>query len=256
MNQTPLELAQTLFMEGTNEENARGFLNVAYQDGHAVQKAIQTVYHAQSVAPEPIVTESNDDAACRTKTFCRPLSITSNGIRWRVSRTFRTVLTGEIELTDEEAGLFADRAIQQRCPVVQPDQNGEFPRPVDGALWMASRGIPQAPLRPNTKDAFLPDWPSKATRDSKQIMQWWNEYPGCNFGSVALQGGPFVFEADKPAGRRQTDTRQVRADRATLHQPVHHPVQSRARGIAGICTARGLKTLAKKPRNITISAFA
>jgi hypothetical protein len=84
-------------------------------------------------------------------------------------------------------------------PVLLPDANGEFPTPVDGALWMAAFGIPQTPLRAGTKSAFLPEWPDHATTDPAQIRAWAAQYPGCNFGSVGLKGGPFVFEVDSSA---------------------------------------------------------
>ncbi len=83
-------------------------------------------------------------------------------------------------------------------PIVQPDTNGEFPTPVDGALWMGSIGIPQTPLQKGTKKPFLPAWEQNATLDPEQIRAWAAEYPGCNFGSVAKSGAHFVFEADSP----------------------------------------------------------
>lgn len=82
--------------------------------------------------------------------------------------------------------------------VVQPDANGEFPSPVDGALWMASLGIPQTPLQKGTKKPFLDAWQDKATTNSEQIRKWATEYPGCNFGSVGKAGKHFVFEVDSP----------------------------------------------------------
>ena len=85
----------------------------------------------------------------------------------------------------------------------QPDQNGEFSTPLDGALWMsATFGIPQTPLK--GKAPFLQNWPAKASTDPAQIRAWVGEYPGCNFGSVAVPGHHFVFEADKPADDVQT----------------------------------------------------
>jgi hypothetical protein len=80
----------------------------------------------------------------------------------------------------------------------QPNQTGEFDSPADGAVWMATAyGIPQTPLK--GKAPFLPNWPAKASVDPAQIRAWAAEYPGCNFGSVAILGSHFVFEADKPA---------------------------------------------------------
>ena len=79
--------------------------------------------------------------------------------------------------------------------VPQPDANGEFDTPLDGALWMASFGIPQTPLK--GKAPFLPEWQKKASTDPNQIREWFEGTDRqCNFGSVALPGGFFVFEAD------------------------------------------------------------
>jgi len=91
-----------------------------------------------------------------------------------------------------------DIATLQGSLIPTPDSNGEFSSPVDGALWMAAEfGIPQTPLK--GKAPFLQNWPEKASTDPVQIRLWSVEYPGCNFGSVAVQGHHFVFEADKPA---------------------------------------------------------
>jgi len=86
--------------------------------------------------------------------------------------------------------------------IIQPDANGEFPTPLDGALWMAvTYGIPQIPLR--GKAPFLPNWPDKASTDPAQIRKLAAEYPGCNFGSVAFAGKHFIFEADSVAVRER-----------------------------------------------------
>jgi hypothetical protein len=91
-----------------------------------------------------------------------------------------------------------DAAILQASVIPKPDSNGEFYSPVDGALWMASTfEIPQTPLK--GKAPFLQSWPDKASTDPEQIRRWALEHPGCNFGSVAVPGHHFVFEADKPA---------------------------------------------------------
>ena len=85
-------------------------------------------------------------------------------------------------------------AMQPATP--QPDVSGEFTTPLDGALFMASLGIPQTPLR--GKAPFLAEWQKKASIDSEQLRAWYREFK-CNFGSVALPGGFFIFEADAPA---------------------------------------------------------
>lgn len=81
-------------------------------------------------------------------------------------------------------------------PVPQPDASGEFSSPADGAKFMASFGIPQTPLR--GKAPFLVAWQDGATTDFEQIERWAQEYPGCNFGSVAKANldGFFVVEID------------------------------------------------------------
>lgn len=78
------------------------------------------------------------------------------------------------------------------------------------AVPMISRGVPVMPLRPNSKDAFLPDWPSQISTDPDQIEYWNTEYPNANGAAVAV-GGPgdvWFFEADAPEvfGRIQAET--------------------------------------------------
>jgi putative DNA primase/helicase len=86
--------------------------------------------------------------------------------------------------------------------VLSPDWNGEFPSPVDGALWMADKyGIPQIPL--NGKVPFFAAWPTKASTDPVQIRAWSEEHAGCNFGSVAVPGSHFIFETDSTAVRER-----------------------------------------------------
>lgn len=85
----------------------------------------------------------------------------------------------------------------------QPDSNGEFKTPLDGALWMAlTYGIPQTPLKDgdDAKVPRLPAWQTTASTNSAQIKDWWDQYH-CNFGSVAHAGKHFIFEADSTAVR-------------------------------------------------------
>jgi hypothetical protein len=89
-------------------------------------------------------------------------------------------------------------SVPPKIAIVQPDANGEFPTPVDGAKWMAATyQVPQIPLR--GKAPWFLDWPNKATLDLAQIEAWYKEL-GCNFGSVAKAepGGRFVVEVDSP----------------------------------------------------------
>jgi hypothetical protein len=80
--------------------------------------------------------------------------------------------------------------------LVQPDALGEFPTPLDGALFMAGFNIPQIPLR--GKAPFVKNWTEVASTDPGVIRAWSQEYPGCNFGSMAVRGSHFIFDADKP----------------------------------------------------------
>src|SRR5258708_3125932 len=86
--------------------------------------------------------------------------------------------------------------------ISQPNANGEFPTPADGALWMAAiHNKRQHPLRAQDKPPLLTGWEHKATTDLAQIRAWAAEYPGCNFGSVA-DDGP-IFETDSPEVRKR-----------------------------------------------------
>jgi hypothetical protein len=90
--------------------------------------------------------------------------------------------------------------------IPQPNATGEFLNPADGAIWMAlTYGIPQTPLK--AKAPFLQNWPTKASTDPAQIRAWAVEYPGCNFGSVAIAGKHFIFEADSIAVRERFKNR-------------------------------------------------
>ena len=79
---------------------------------------------------------------------------------------------------------------------VQPDALGEFPTPLDGALFMAGFGIPQIPLR--GKAPFLKNWTEAASTNPDVILAWSLEHPSCNFGSMAVPGSHFIFDADRP----------------------------------------------------------
>jgi AAA domain/Primase C terminal 1 (PriCT-1)/Bifunctional DNA primase/polymerase, N-terminal len=81
------------------------------------------------------------------------------------------------------------------APVPQPDANGEFKTPAEGAKYMASYGIPQIPLK--GKAPFQNDWTNKSTTDFAEIDKLYAEFK-CNFGSLAQAklGGHFVFEVD------------------------------------------------------------
>lgn len=71
---------------------------------------------------------------------------------------------------------------------------------LDIALPLASRGIPVTPVMPNSKQAFLSDWPTSATTDIMQINEWNKAYPNHNGAAVATgkPDGVWFFEADAP----------------------------------------------------------
>jgi hypothetical protein len=69
------------------------------------------------------------------------------------------------ELEDEEKAKIITLASVPAIP--QPDSNGEFATPAEGAKFMASFGIPRLPL--NGKVAILKGWQDKASADFAQI---------------------------------------------------------------------------------------
>jgi bifunctional DNA primase/polymerase-like protein len=109
----------------------------------------------------------------------------------------------EMPCTLPEAQAHVDSILQTPAALIQPDADGRFPTPLDGALFMASLGIPQTPLRARTKVAFLPEFQKSATTDPVQIRKWAEEYPGCNFGSLGREGEFFTFEADSVEVRKR-----------------------------------------------------
>lgn len=78
----------------------------------------------------------------------------------------------------------------------------------DIALPLAERGIPTVPLRPKTKNAFLPDWQNIATVDKDLIEAWDRQYPNSNAGSVAKGelGRYWFLEVDDPSLPEQIET--------------------------------------------------
>lgn len=65
---------------------------------------------------------------------------------------------------------------------------------------LAKMGVPMTPVRPGTKRAFLPDFPTTATTDLSQIFAWNKLYADCNAACVARaeEGGVWFFEVDSP----------------------------------------------------------
>jgi hypothetical protein len=70
----------------------------------------------------------------------------------------------------------------------------------DIAEPLIAKGIPVTPVRPGTKRAFLPDFPTTATTDIDQIYVWDRQYPDHGVACVARaeEGGIFVWETDSP----------------------------------------------------------
>jgi hypothetical protein len=63
---------------------------------------------------------------------------------------------------------------------------------------LAKMGVPMTPVRPGTKRAFLPDFPTLATTDLNQIRVWDSLYADHNAACVARAetGGVWFFEVD------------------------------------------------------------
>lgn len=84
---------------------------------------------------------------------------------------------------------------------------------VEIAEPLAKLGIPLTPVRPGTKRAFLPDFPTTATTDLDQIHVWDTQYPDYNAACVARaeQGGCWFLEVDSKdvVPRLEKETRQT-----------------------------------------------
>jgi len=78
---------------------------------------------------------------------------------------------------------------------------------------LAKLGVPVTPVRPGTKAAFLPDFPTTATTDLDQIAVWDHQHPNCNVACVARaeENGIWFFETDSKdvLPRMQKDTGQT-----------------------------------------------
>lgn len=107
-----------------------------------------------------------------------------------------TVVTGSNASVDTTA---PSRSAPEPSLAPQPNPEGEFATPLDGALWMATRWqIRQIPVAPRQKfPPCIEGWPEKASSDPEQIRAWWKQFPGCNFASVAGDTH-LIFEVDVP----------------------------------------------------------
>jgi hypothetical protein len=111
----------------------------------------------------------------------------------------------------------------------------------DIAEPLAKMGVPMTPVRPGTKRAFLPDFPTTATTDITLINTWDLLYPDHNGACVARAevGGVWFFEVDSkdviPRMERETgqsipDTFKVRSRPGRGHFYFRHNAASIAMG--------------------------
>lgn len=90
------------------------------------------------------------------------------------------------------------------------------------ALPLAAKNVPTTPVLPNSKRAFLEDWPTSATINPEQILEWDLKYPNCNGAAVAngKPDGVWFWEIDNAdvlrrveveTGKTVPDTFRVRS---------------------------------------------
>jgi hypothetical protein len=67
-------------------------------------------------------------------------------------------------------------------------------------LPLAAKNIPCTPVRPQSKAAFLPNFPATATTNVEQLLAWDAQYPNHNAACVARAevGGIWILEVDSP----------------------------------------------------------
>lgn len=75
-----------------------------------------------------------------------------------------------------------------------------FSTPLSGALAMAERGWCVIPVRPpgEVKAPAIRGWKGAATTDERQIRDWAEQFPGCNFGIATESSGLVVLDEDTP----------------------------------------------------------
>lgn len=106
---------------------------------------------------------------------------------------------------------------------------------------LAKMGVPMTPVRPGTKKAFLPDFPTTASTDLAQINAWEKLYSNCNGACVARAevGGVWFFETDskdvlprlqKDTGQQMPTTFMVRSRPGRGHFYFRHTPASIAMG--------------------------
>ena len=114
---------------------------------------------------------------------------------------------------------------------------------LDITLPLIARGIPVTPIRPGTKRAFLPDFPTTASTDPNQIAEWGRVYSDHNAACVARaeDGGVWFLETDSPdvaarvlqnTGHALTEiqTFQVQSRPGRQHYYFHHNARTKTLG--------------------------
>lgn len=102
---------------------------------------------------------------------------------------------------------------------------------------LAKMGVPITPVRPGTKRAFLPDFPTTATTDLQQIYAWDKLYSDHNAACVARveDGGVWFFEVDsadviprleRETGQKMPQTFRVRSRPGRGHFYFRHNAAS------------------------------
>jgi Bifunctional DNA primase/polymerase, N-terminal len=114
----------------------------------------------------------------------------------------------------------------------------------DIATPLIERGIPITPVRPGSKRAFLPDFPTTASTDPAQISEWNRLYSDHNAACVARaeDGGVWFWEVDSPDvwtrlmkdtghdGMTELQTFKVRSRQGRGHLYFLHNERSKALG--------------------------
>ncbi len=77
----------------------------------------------------------------------------------------------------------------------------EITRPVDGALYLASKGFKVFPLRSGDKRPSFEGWQEWATTDKSKILSWSAANAAANWGVFAGGSGLCVIDLDKKEGR-------------------------------------------------------
>ncbi len=72
---------------------------------------------------------------------------------------------------------------------------------VKSALAYAKAGWRIHPLKSNSKQPLLQNWPKKATSDAQTIKKWFKQYPDANLGGIPPRN-VFVLDADGDDGKK------------------------------------------------------